>query len=910
MELPSSLQTLLGRDGRERRMGPFVLVEQLGRGGFAPVWLARETYGTTELRAAAVKLFALDRGEGSPDASLRSRILEEARALCRVEHPNVVRFYALPVDEKAGVVGVAMEYVAGTSIDRRLGARGRLSLDESLAIGVAVASALGAVHRAGLVHRDVKPANIVEAGGVYKLIDFGIAAADEVRPARLRPAERPRWPDLPIGVAGSRPSEIDRSRLSNGGDTDETAPLAVRAGTVGYIDPDCIARGAPATASSDLYGLGVTLFQCLTGLLPSAREGETRLRGDVLDGRAPAPSLSVVEPDAPAALARLVDSLLARDPQERPRSAESVAIQLEQIRSGLADAKRAPPPESVGPFRGLGRFEESDRDVYFGRTSEVASALEMLRGRGLVALVGPSGSGKSSLARAGLVPALASGALGVWPKRWDRVVVSPGEEPRETIRAALRPFVGDVADREPSEIVAALAARTEMTGWGFLLVVDQLEELATVTLGESARWAARLLGAFGRDALPGVRAVVAARRDLLDGLLALEGLGEPLVRGLVLVEPVREYAWGEILDRALGLYGYTFEDAEMRDEILAELRQTASAMPLVQFALTELWDARDVAKKRLTRKSLVALGGISGALERHAEATLAELGRGRGTSATRDEARMAEAVRRVLLSLTTAQGTRRTRSASDIERIAGSLGTRIATLFERSRLIVKDSDGLGLAHEAVLTQWTRLRVWVAEARADRTIVEELERDAATWLEDRSSASLWRGRRLATAEEVVRRDTVEIGEAASAFLRASRSSARRARLGIAAAGAALVLSLSTTAIVYLKAERDARADQEQRFRAEHDKQAAIEEKQAQIDALLKGIEDSDTKRKAVALQNEIHDAQGLPPVVPVAASTVAVGPAAPPRVVAAPAPTPVTPATAPTSTSIKVQRSWP
>src|SRR6185369_6791970 len=96
-------------------------------GGFAPVWLAREMYGETELRAAAVKLFALqgspEGGGGSSAGTLgpaRERITAEARALCRVEHPNVVRFYALSIDEAAGVMGLAMEHVAGTALDARL----------------------------------------------------------------------------------------------------------------------------------------------------------------------------------------------------------------------------------------------------------------------------------------------------------------------------------------------------------------------------------------------------------------------------------------------------------------------------------------------------------------------------------------------------------------------------------------------------------------------------------------------------------------------------------------------------------------------------------------------------------------------------------------------------------------------
>jgi serine/threonine protein kinase len=168
---------LQGMDVREavRAIGPFVLVHQIGRGGFAPVWLARETYGDAELRTVALKLFSLDpQTEASRNRHTRL-VIDEARALCRVEHPNVVRFYSIVVDQAQATMGLAMEYLDGTPLDRKLKEAGRLSMGETVKIGLAVASALAAVHRRGVVHRDVKPANIVETDSTYKLIDFGIA---------------------------------------------------------------------------------------------------------------------------------------------------------------------------------------------------------------------------------------------------------------------------------------------------------------------------------------------------------------------------------------------------------------------------------------------------------------------------------------------------------------------------------------------------------------------------------------------------------------------------------------------------------------------------------------------------------------------------------------------------------------
>ncbi|MFS8071021.1 MAG: protein kinase domain-containing protein, partial [Byssovorax sp.] len=548
------IRSLLEHPDADRRLGPFLLVSALGRGGFAPVWLAREIYGTTELRTAAVKLFSLDPSAGGEDdarisgptgAAARDRIVEEARALCQVEHPNVVRFYALPIDEARGVMGLAMEYVAGTPLDKRLDADKRLSVAGTLAVGIAIASALSAVHRAGLVHRDVKPGNVIESAGIYKLIDFGIAAADALGAKKPRENRRPRvvtLDDLPLEIGGTKISSIEGAVTQQGpGSSASSDPssLGVRCGTVGYIDPVVVSTGVPATPSSDLYALGAMLFECVTGRVPAAaRMPDGRgLKGEVLDGRMAAPPLLEIAPETPPGLARLIDALLAQPRRERPTSAEWVAIRLEQVRHELAGVARALPPEDVGPFRGLGRFEAGDRDVYFGRASEVAAALETLRSRGVAALIGPSGSGKSSLARAGVLPAIASGGLGGWPKKWDTAVVEPGADPRAAIGAVLSRFVPGAKDLSPEALVVALADRAQRDSTGVALLVDQLEEVATIASGASQAWAVALLGRLGEQALAGVRVVVAARRDLLDPLLALGGLGRALTRGLVLIEP-------------------------------------------------------------------------------------------------------------------------------------------------------------------------------------------------------------------------------------------------------------------------------------------------------------------------------------------------------------------------------------
>jgi serine/threonine protein kinase len=311
-DLGSTLERLFSKPESERRIGPFVLVRQLGRGGFAPVWLAKETFGGETLRAAAVKIFALD----EHDSSASRRIIAEASALCRVEHPNVVRFYSLAVDEDLGILGLGMEFVAGRSVAMRLDHAGLMRPDQVIDLGLEIASALEAVHRAGIVHRDIKPANIMETDQGYKLVDFGISLTATV------------FPDMTWAPSS---------------DPDCTGRVAaLQSGTLGYVDPVMIAVGAPASPMSDLYALGATLFECLTGQLPASCDRKT-FDEHILDGRKPPPPISIRATHAPSELAAIIDKLVSPDRSQRYSSAQEVFRALERVREASAPSLHSTP---------------------------------------------------------------------------------------------------------------------------------------------------------------------------------------------------------------------------------------------------------------------------------------------------------------------------------------------------------------------------------------------------------------------------------------------------------------------------------------------------------------------------------------------------------------------------------------
>jgi serine/threonine protein kinase len=769
------------------RIGPFRLVTPLGEGGFAPVYLASEEYGGVEVRVVALKLFFMDRvGPEAFDA-----IVAEARALSRVEHRSVVRYFQIYEDEGRRIVALAMEHVRGDSLAHRLEQRGALSVPDTLAVGAAIASALAAVHASGLVHRDVKPDNVIDAGGVYKLIDFGIATMQRSRRGKaIAPASVDARGTTDVGMAEERtlvlgPPRATAAQMGAPRWQEQEAYLAetmtvddgtgdVIAGTMGYIDPECL-KGAPPDPTSDLYGLGAMLYECLSRRLPaSPRAQSTQLHQAIAFGIERPPPLCQIAPEVPEAVGRLVDALVDPDRARRPKHAEAVLAEIERLRRGVG-RPRALPEE--GPFRGLAAFDERHRDVFFGRSSDLALALDALRARGVLALIGPSGSGKSSLARAGVVPAVVDGELGGWPKRYEAFFARPGPFPRVAIDLAFaRSFGPGTASASPDAFVATLSARVEAAECGIVLYLDALEELITLSTPAERDWLAEVLARFARTPMPGLRVVVSARRDFLDQLLAVPALGPALARTVQLVAPLGGRAFAEAIEDRLAVYGYSLEDAAMFEVIARELDGAPEAMPLFEFALARLWTERDQSTRRLTRAALARIGGIAGALEQHAEQTLATLvaQHGPGIEAT---------TRGILLALTTASGTRTRKSREEVggdPRLAGA----VLSAFEQARLVVVEEGKLTLAHEALLARWPRLASWVQSVKKERELAEETEQAATRWKERREERSLlMRGRALREAQELMRAPTTALSPNALAFLRASNRAEKRGVTGV-------------------------------------------------------------------------------------------------------------------------------
>jgi serine/threonine-protein kinase len=266
-------------DGRSRGDGRYVLERRLGVGGMATVYGARDTVlgRPVALKALAENLAA--------DPSFRARFLREARLAARLHHPNVVQVF--DAGEDAEGLFIVMELVDGETLAHELSRRGRLPPDEVAALGIALADGLAAAHEAGLVHRDVKPRNVLRGrGGAVKLGDFGIASSAETTAL-----------------------------------TEEGSVL----GTAAYLAPEQ-ARGLPAGPAADLYALGVVLYEALAGRRPYEADSlqELVLRRE----REPVVPPGRLVAGVPAGLEAAILACLAVDPAARPPSAAALGEAL------------------------------------------------------------------------------------------------------------------------------------------------------------------------------------------------------------------------------------------------------------------------------------------------------------------------------------------------------------------------------------------------------------------------------------------------------------------------------------------------------------------------------------------------------------------------------------------------------
>ncbi len=721
---------------------------------FGVVYLAYQPSVGREVMVSTI------RAEYANDLAFVGYFEREAQIVANLEHPHILPLYDYWRDAEGAYL--VMPLMNGGSLDESLQSGG-WNLDLALRAVDQIGSALAYAHRRGVLHHDLNPGNVLldDDGNAY-LTDFGIAA-------RLTP----------------------------------TAGVSVRLHP-GYIPPEESA-GGPYTAQSDIFRLGALTFHLLAGV-PPPEVG-------------PLPNLVEIRPGIPPQLADAVARATAEEASYRFGRMEDYLREVRRaagvdvvIPSGMIVASAE---ELRNPYKGLRAFGESDAVDFHGRVGLVDDLLQKVTDHRLVTVVGPSGSGKSSLVHAGLVPALRAGGI-TGSQHWLLTSMFPGSYPFEELEAALSRVavvrqVGLQTElTEPNGLLRVAKKILPGEDSTLLIVIDQFEELFSSVRSEDVR--RRFLDnlvAVAHDERSRVRIVTTIRADFLDRPLDYGDFAEAIADGTVIVGPPTREGLAQAVAAPARAVGLDLEPG-LVGRVTSDVLGQAGVLPLLQHALTELFSRRE--GRALTIAAYEATGGVAGALGRRAE----ELYEGLPPAGQ-------TAVREVFLRLVSvdefASDTRRRARQSELLSLGVDRASveSVLSAYAGFRLLTFDRDPVTrgptveVAHEALLSEWPRLRGWIDDARQSLILARRVGESAREWVEARRDPSyLLRGARLEEVTEwasgpdvVLTTDESDYIDASVQIRAAERASGRRRRKRTVvslAAGLALVSLFAVVALL--------------------------------------------------------------------------------------------------------------
>jgi len=730
--------------------GRYRIETRLGRGGMGEVWRAYDLKLRVDVALKAMHADIL--GSRGPEMLRR-----EVRTAREVNSPNVCRIFDLIEVEERELI--SMEYIDGTTLRSILETRGPLDLAEAREIALQFLAGLEAIHKAGLVHRDVKPENImITRAGRVVLMDFGIAK----------------------------------------GVTDRAAVTV--AGTPAYMPLEQL-HGETADPRADVFATGVVLLEMIAPEGAGA-QGERESLWHGIRREPPVLPESIWTP--------VIKKAISKDPRDRYPSASAIARALEETAARVED------DEDARPYPGLASFTHENSAYFFGREMEVETMLKKLDQPRLLAVAGPSGTGKSSFIRAGLLPALAS--------NWGTLVSTPGNRPMTQLARALVPYLGGDSDAlgdlprfEEPDVAISVISRWRKHHEHVLVVIDQFEEIFTLNPPEVQAAFAAFIGRLPIEA--DVHVILSMRDDFLYRCHEFDAL-HPILSELTFLDPPSGAALRRAIIEPALRFGYRFEDEALANEILGEVENERGALPMLAFAAARLWERRDREQGLMTRSAYQAIGGVSGALAQHAEQTLERIG-----------SEKTNYVREILRNLVTSQ---RTRVALDREEVlsvfdssahqtndsAGAqldrktaaevldalIDARLLTAYEVSAYEHDGHDGpahqrVEIVHESLLSAWPRLVRWQTQDADGSQLRDQLRQAARLWVDrGRPDDLLWTGTSFKEFEIWRERYPRGLSSGEEDFATAMRSKAERHRRTKRAAVSGLIAALVTVALV--------------------------------------------------------------------------------------------------------------
>ena len=621
----------------------------------------------------ALKALRLDLRKNPSAAELLRREVRTAR---EVISPNVCRIFDLVVVEQ-DLELISMEYIDGTTLLDHLSQAGPLELKQARDIAAQFLAGLEAIHHAGLVHRDLKPENImITRTGRVVVMDFGISQ---------------RIAQMTGTVAGTLP----------------------------YMSPEQMS-GSNIDGRSDIFAAGVVLAE----MIHTKGGLSEKTRGMIWHAlRVDAKRI----PDSP--WKPVIHRAVSVNPEDRFQNIGELVRALEEVTlrvDGIDDQR---------PYPGLASFGPADAEYFFGREPEIETVIHAMRKFQMLAIIGPSGAGKTSFLRAGLLPTL--------PKDWCCIYTSPGDKPILNLAQSLARAIGDPGQFEDTEEAVGTFQRLKSSYKEIVLVVDRFEELFTLNPSPVQARYADILGRLLLEA--NVRIFVAMRDDFLIYCKAHDAL-RPIFSELTALLPLAGAALRRALVQPALRCGYRYEDETMVDQILADVENERGALPLIAFAAARLWEKRDRKNGLFTRQAYREIGGVSGAMAQYAEKILEQM--------TPEKQSI---VREIFRNLVTAQNTRAARDVDELlsifpEKDAAAdalrvlIDSRLLTSFEAPSGEGNNSKRrVEIIHESLLSAWPRLVRWQTQDADSAQVRDQLRQASQVWEQrGRSVDLLWSG----------------------------------------------------------------------------------------------------------------------------------------------------------------------